>query len=332
MMEEHRRKQCDLFVDNYRLIKSSFKWDNGMNIRLGALLYAMEERVADTKAIKKCKSVIKEISSTFSAFKDTTYFMTASMLSLQQEPEEKFEKAVHIYQEMKKEGFHTSPYLTLAALSVALQVEEYDHRRVIATAKSFYMAMKAEHKFITSSDDYGFATLLAISDRPVEQTVKEMEVCYRLLKESFSYSNAVQSLTHVLALGEEDAALKCTRVEELYEALKKRKCKFGKGLELPFLGVVALLSEDTEKLCDEIVETNEYLKSKKGFGTWSIANQQRVMYAAALVCNDYVENAKNNTIKLPLANSITGIIIAQQLAMITASSAAASAAAVSASC
>jgi hypothetical protein len=326
-MRDTLKNKCDLFADNYNELNKKFKWNYSINTKLGALLYTMENRAVDIEAINRCRKVIKENTGVFSQFKDMTNFMTSVMLSLQMEPEAMLKSAISVYDAMKREGFHSSSYLVIAAISVALQSDPYDYQRIIISAKKYYDAMKEEHRFITSADDYGFAALLAMTDKPVFQTIREMEYCYRTLKEVFSNSNAVQSLTHVIAFSEEDMVAKCKRVVDLHHAMKKRKCKLGYGVELSFLGVIALLQEDSEKLAEEIAETQEYLKSKKGFGYWSSTSTERIMFSVAMVCDDYLTDGKKNTMELTLANNITGIMLAYQMAAMAAASGAAAAAA-----
>lgn len=328
-MRESLANKCDLFANNYNVLNKKFKWNNTINTRLGALLYTMENREADSEAIERCRKIIKDHTGIFSQFKDTTNFMTSVMLSLQPDPEPMFKSVLNVYDAMKTEGFHASPYLVLAAISIALQADPYNYQRVIASAKNYYDAMKVEHKFITSSDDYGFAALLAMSEKPVYQAVKEMEDCYRILKGDFFGANAVQALSHVLTFSEEPAYAKCKRVADLDRALKNRKSKIGSGIELSFLGVIALLQENTEKLADEIAEVKEYLKNKKGFGSWSMSNTERTMFAVAVVCDDYLTDVRRRTMEYTLANNITGILIAQQMAVMAAASGAAAAAAAS---
>jgi hypothetical protein len=329
-MRDTLRNKCELFANNYIELSKNFKWNYSINTKLGALLYTMDNRAADIDAINRCRKVIKENTGIFSQFKDTTNFMTSVMLSLQMEPEAMLKSAVSVYDAMKKEGFHASSYLVIAAISIALQSDPYDYHRVIVSTKKYYEAMKEEHRFITTSDDYGFAALLAMTDKPVFQTVREMEYCYRTLKEVFSSANAVQALTHVIAFSEEDTVAKCKRVIDLYHAMKKRKCKLGYGIEMSFLGLIALLQEDTEKLADEIAEVNEFLVGKKGFGIWSASSKERLMFAVALVCDDYLTDMKKNTMEMTLANNVTGILLAQQMAAMAAASGAAAAAASSA--
>lgn len=316
--------RCDLLAENYRILSNKTWWNYSSNNRLGALLYAMEDRTVDVDAINKCKKIIRDNSGLFSRFKDITYFMTAVILSLKSDPEKVFQATVTIYKDMKKEGFYSSIYLTLAALSIAVQAEPHEYQRIISTTGKFYEAMKTEHRFLTHASDYGYAALLAMSDKSVSSATKDMESCYQTLMNEFFSHNSVQSLSHVLAFGEEDASKKCEKVIKLYQELRNRQCKFGTRYELPVLGVAALLSEDIREMADEIAEVNQYLKQKKGFGVW-LAQKERLMYVTAMVSGEYAAGLKDKTVELSLANSITGILLAQEMAMIAATSAAAAA-------
>jgi hypothetical protein len=230
---------------------------------------------------------------------------------------------------MKTEGFHASHFLVLAAATIALNVDSMEYGRVISAAKKHYDSMNEDHRFITSSDDYGISALLAISDLTVPQTEREMENAFRILKEDFYGSNAVQALTQVLAFNQEETANKCRKVREINNELKKRNCKFGTGLELSMLGVLSILEEDTVKLADAIAETAEYLKNKKGFTNWSIKSKERLMFAAALVCSEYLTWNRMDLAEVTLSSNVISILLTQQMAAITAASAAAAAAAAS---
>lgn len=326
-MRDILRNKCDLFADNYMELKNSFRWNYSTNNRLAALLYTMESRKVNIDAIKWCRNMIKENTGLFSQFKDTANFMTSTMLSLQENPTETFQHTLGIYRELKDTGLHSSAFLVIAALTIALQSKPEDYQRVIKGTKDFYSAMKKEHRLITSFDDYGYAALLALTGQSVDQAVREMESCYWLLKPDFSYSNAVQSLSHVLAFSDENANAKCKRIVDLYQALKNRNLKYGKGLELSFLGITALLKADTQQLANEIMEVNHCIENKKGFGMWSISNRERLMFSVALVCDDYLDSMKKETMEFALANNIAAILLAQQTAAVAAATGATASAA-----
>lgn len=317
-MKETLRDNCDLFAENYYELKRNFKWNNSISSRLGALIFVLEHRTLDIEAINRSRRIINDNTGAFSQFKDITNFMVAVMLSFQKEPEVSLKNMIQVYDAMKKEGFHSSPYLILAAMSVVFQAEKDQYQKITSTARSYYNAMKAQHRFITSSDDYCYCALLAMNGKPVSEDIHEMESCYQRLMESFTHSNAIQSLSHILTMDEEITDIKSKRVLDLYHALRKRKCKFGLGIELSFLGVAVLLDEEIEKLANEIAEINEYLGSKKGFGAWSLIDKERIMYSIAIACSAYLDDTKKNTLEMILTNNITGIIRAQQVTTVTA--------------
>ena len=89
------------------------------------------------------------------------------------------------------------------------------------------------------------------------------------LKDKFGSSNALQSLTHVLTLGEEAADLKCSRTKNIYEELSVKGCKLSKYKELDSLGILVLTTQDVDKITEEIREVYQVLIEKKGFGKWS---------------------------------------------------------------
>jgi len=289
-MREAIRNKCDSFADNYKELSRKFKWGYPINNRLGALLYTLENRDVDVEAINRCRKIIKDNTGVFSQFKDITNFTVSIMISLHSEPETVFKGVLSVYNEMKQEGFRSSHYLVIAATMIAQEADPYYYQQIIRNAKDHYNAMKENHRWITTADDYGFAALLALADMPVPQTALEMENCYRILKADFSSNNVVQALSQVLTFSSEDDASKCRRVYELFQALKERKNKLGPGMALSFVGVLALLKEDSRTLADEIAEAARYLKSKKSFGFWSISSRERVLFAAAIVCNEHLGN------------------------------------------
>ncbi len=329
-MRETLQDKCSLYADNYLKLKDSFKWGYPLNNRLGALLYTMENLLADVEGIKNCREIIKANTSIFSQFQSFTSFMLAVTLSLKSDPENKIRDSLTIYESLKRAGFHSSPYLVLAAASIATYAEPGDYQDCVIKAKAFYDAMKAEHRFLTTADDYSFAALLALSGKEVSPTILEIEDCYHLLKEDFRNSNAVQSLAQVLSFQEEKAQVKCNRVVEIYQELKRRGLKFGLYFELPFLGVLTMIPKDVYEIADEVAEAEGYLKEIKGFGNWSITAKERLMFASALVCDSFLTDETKERLEGKVSNNTTAVLLAQQAMTTAITSAIAAAAAASA--
>ncbi len=330
MISSGLKAKCDLFAENYRILRKNFKWDYSMMHRLGALLYTDAGLTVNVEAIRNAKEIIKKNTGLLSSFKEVTFFALAVMLSLNPEPEDMFKRSLKTYGDLKEAGFYASPFLTLAAFSIAKQSDTQYTRPIVYRAKEFYDAMKKKHRFLTSPHDYGYAAMLALTGLSVDQAVREMETCYEYLKDDFYSHNALQTLTHVLALGEEAADLKCSRAKKLYHQLNVKGCKLSKYKELASLGILVLISGDVDKITDEIRDVYQALIGKTGMGRWSIKKHERTMFAVALVASEYIHGLQENTVALTLANSLTSIVIAQQTAVIIAVSSSGAAAASSA--
>lgn len=116
------------------------------------------------------------------------------------------------WREILKKEFFVSGYLPLSVYVMANMVEPFEYGNVVRKSKDIYQRMKKEHPFLTSGEDSGFAVMFAISDLSVDTAIIKIEECYNLLHKKFLSANAVQALSHTLALGEEDTEKKCNKV------------------------------------------------------------------------------------------------------------------------
>ena len=161
-----------------------------------------------------------------------------------------------------------------------------------------------------------------------EELVTEAENCYRYLTEHTCFQkNAVQSLSHVLALCDGTPEEKCKKTKELYDTLKACGLKYGTSYELPMLGVLAMGYDDYEALAEELAEVSAWLSKQKGFGFWgSVTAKRRLMFAGMLLQESEEKNELSET---TLVQGTVAIVVAQEAAMmatIAASTAASTAA------
>jgi len=328
-MNDALKKRCEQFVGNYLIMRKSFKWETVLLLPLVSMLYVNEGKNIDPGYINYCKAIIKKNAGLFSSFRSRTFIVAAAMLSLADNPEIFFENVQNAYKELKDKRFYGSDYLALSALFMARECDPSRYGEIASKARDLYDEMKRNHPFLTFSSDYTYAVMLAMSGLDTSKVMAEAENCYYRLKIRFRSSDAVQSLSHILAIGEEPAGDKCSRVISLYDELKSRKNRFSVRYGLSALGVISLITGDIVKAADDIIEVSEYLKGQKGFGVFSISKDQRLMLAAGLVSDDYVDAMRKSLMSLTLMNSITSIIIAQQTAVICAATSACAASAAS---
>ena len=176
--------------------------------------------------------------------------------------------------------------------------------------------MKKDHPFLTSTEDSVFAAMLALSDKSDDALLEEAERCYQLLKPNFFSGNAVQSLSHVLALADGRAEDKCDAVLSLFEALKARGRKDGTDFELASLGVLATLPVPQESMVEDILEVDEFLSRQKGYGLLGISKPQRLMQAGMLVITDLARGS--DAMQTAAIGSTIALVIAQEVALCAA--------------
>lgn len=329
-MNEQYSARLDLFAENAQRIKKAFPWQNTMVNRLAGLLYTAENKAADVEAIRASHELIKENTGLFSSFRGTSVISIAALLSLSAEKEQQFANTLTVYDFMKEIKFRASDYLVIAAYQIAAHTTSDRYQHTVERAKMFYDSMKAKHRFLTGQDDYIFSAMLGLSNIDVDRGVDRMEQLYTSLKPEFLSGNSVQALTQVLVLGEE-APEAAARVLALRDAFRTQGIRMDKEYTLSSLGVLSLLPCSREVLVTEVSETYEYLRTKKGFGSWSIGKQELLLLSAALVAFKYVDEVRNGVLTTTLSTSITNIVIAQQAALAGAAAASAAAAASSSS-
>ena len=187
--------------------------------------------------------------------------------------------------------------------------------------------MKKEHPFLTSGEDSVFAVLMAFSDKTDEELINDMEKCFTILKKDFSDGDAVQTMSHILALAEGDPEEKCGRVAMLYNKLKEAGRKYSKYFELAVLCAASLVNDDADEFIADVISTDEYLSEQEGYNNLlGMDKKTRLMHAVMLVNID--RSGSENTAIAAMTGTLA-MIAAQQAAMcaIIAASSASSAAA-----
>lgn len=329
-MRDSLKERCSLFLKNRQAMKKSFKWEYSETHSMGALLYCAENREIDVDELKEYKKLVKEKTGMFSRFRGNVSPAIVAMLSLCDNAEELLEETINTYDLLKKSGFSSSDYLVIATLMFVQNVKKEDYGRVIFKARELYGEMKRVHPFITSHDDYGLTLMLAMTDKDVKEAIIEMEDCYEKLRASLSGKNSLQSLSHILTMSNGDVEEKCTKVVEIFFKLKDRGYKFNTSNgDQAILGLLALLNYDVDKMIDDIIDVDATLKKQRGLGNIAIGKSQRLMYSAALVAYEYVNDEEKGALNVTVSNAITNVLIATETAIICscAASAAASAAA-----
>lgn len=326
-MNEQTMKNCELLIENRDRVKSVFRWDSGLIHLACAGICTAKGVLIDESALENSRGLLKENTGIFSNFRGTARSPIVTMLAVSGNPQETLGQALEVYQ-LLKENFWTSTYLPLASMVIAQRADPSRFGEIAVRTRSIYDRMKAEHQFLTSSEDSAFCALMALSDKTNDTLIEDSERCYSTLKPHFFSSNAVQSLSHVLALCDGTYDEKCQKTMELFDKLRNVGCRYGTSYELPTLGVLAMSGGDLTVISEEIAEINSWLSYQSGLGFFSsVSGKQRLMYAGIVALRNYLNE---DTMQAAAISGTISFIVASEAAMcaaIAASSAAAGASA-----
>jgi hypothetical protein len=315
-MDKDIQSKLELFASNAQTVKKRFTWQHALTHRMAALLYAREGLKADCGKIKQCHNLIKENTGVFSTFRGNMVLSLAALLSLSPDPKRLLEDSLKVYSMMKDEKFRASDHLVIAAYEIAAQGDHMRYNDTVMRSRNFYDGMKSNRFFQTGQDDYIYAAMLGLSDLDVATGVGRIEEIYRKLKGEFWDNNSVQALAQILVLGgSDDDTVK--RVLTLRDVLRSQKIKLDRAYTLPSLGILAMLPVDINVIVADIDKARKALRAQKGFGSWSIATQELLLFAAAIVAGYYALNMANDSVSAAVSTGIANIIIAQQAAMIS---------------
>ena len=361
-MNQNITEKLALFAQNVQTIKKGFVWHHAGTKRLAALLYALQGKTIDCDAIRESHAVIKEKTGVFSMFRGNMSIFIAAMLSLDNGcvtngisihggsqskhltpsgvrlpsaptvsmsvcHRQRLSDVTDVYGMLKAAKFHASDYLAVAAYLIVADTDRANYQNTVDRARQFYDGMKKNNWFHTGQDDYIFATMLGLSDIDLDTGVERVNELYRRLKPEFTMAGggSVQALSQMLTLGgKSDEAL--GHLLLLRNSLRSRRIKLDRAYTLPALGALSLLPVDGNTLVNDMYEAQKYLRAQKGFGLFSIMTQELLLFSSAIISSVYAKEM-NDKVVAATSVSIVNIIIAQQVAMIVAVSAATSAAA-----
>lgn len=313
-MNVEMKERCDLLVKNRECISKAFHWESGMMLLTAASIFTESGKLADVEELKNCERIIKTQTSLFSSFRENAKMPLICYMALSEDPEDYFLKVQEVYQLLKAGKWSGNDYIMLAAMAIVNHARPAEYIQYVADTQVIFSRMKEDHKWLTSGEDIPFAAMLAVSDLVIPDMMDEAEKNYDLLSKSFHDKNVIQSLSHVLAINDADAAVKCERVKVIYNRLKDEKHKYASGFEMAVLGSMLITGLSDEEIVSGIIEADEYLRGEKGFGNFTLGGSLRRMYAAQTILDVYRKN--DDKAHTEILGSSLAVTIAAEICMI----------------
>ena len=318
---------CGRYFENLTCLKSVFAWEPSAIYPVAAAQLTGHGFSADADRLGEARRILKEEEGLFSSFRGNGALPVICSLAASADPRARMEASKTMYRLLKEE-FSGSTYLAMSAVLLPDLVSEDKAAPYIERGRRLYRMMKKEHPILTGSEDSVLAVLLSFSEKSDETVLREMEEAYDFLKEQlrWSGSNSVQTVSHILVLGDRSASQSAQRLVSLFESLQNAGHKYGKDYQLAALATLVISDRDLSSLSRDILDCEAFLSDKKWYkGVLGFSAKDRLMHAAVLTSLQDEGSAVNDA---GVLSSTLAMIAAQQAAMcaIIASSASVSAA------
>ncbi len=288
------QSQCTDFIYSREIIAENNKFENCYLIPVCANIFSCRNIEANLNKFKECRKILESEITQISYLRGNARLPLISMLSVSDNPEVKFSKAMEILSNLKKEIFQTE-YLAILAMILTDIITVEDSDQYIRRGKEIFKNINKVYSFKTSEKDIVFAVLMAFPNKSDDELISEMIYFNNKMQNTFVCSNFVQSMSSVVTLVDGTIGEKCEKINYLYSSLKERKRNYGLFYELPVLGAAAMLPAYDSEVIEDIIEVDEYLSTQKSYGAWGVDNNsRRLMHAIMLVINDYSESNKIN--------------------------------------
>ncbi|MBS4193588.1 DUF4003 family protein [Lederbergia citri] len=311
----------DNYIQIFEQLHNEMKWkvSDKKILMMIASLYSMNKKDFQYEHFFKIADEIKKRAGYFSYMRSESRYTAAAILDVNYgDPESKVSSLFELYENMIKEKFNRGIFSYVAA-SVLLKIAgDRDYHSLIVKAKEIYNAMKKEHPFLTSAEDYPLAVLLAseFSDDVTQRT----EYYYEQLNQNGFYKgNNLQFLSHILSLNNEEVeGALLSRTIHVFDSFKEKGLK-QKATYYPVMGMLALLPEE-ELNMEDIKDVYERFNQEKHFKWQKDIN---LILAVSFFVKDKLKQP--NLAETSLYTTIETILQAQQAAMAGSVAAAAAA-------
>ncbi|HWR23989.1 MAG TPA: DUF4003 family protein [Feifaniaceae bacterium] len=313
-----------LFIKNTEAAKDEFPFQSAMMRRTAALLYAGEGRALDRGRVRDAMRLIKANTGAFSMFRGAAQLGLAAMVSLDAEPEKLLKETLLVYRLLKSNRFPSSMHLVFAAYQIAKTVPQDARQEAVKKAGAMYGAVRRAHPFLAGEQSIIYAALVGSFAKDAEEAAVKTERLYIELSE-LSPRGELLNLSMLLSLS--DGMDISSRVLKISDALKAESLEFGRHFLLPMLGVFALSPLSPNFIAANIAEAASSLRAQKGFGPLFVQKRELLLLSSSLVI--CAQPGGREPLNAALLGGLTGMLIAQQVAVAGAAGAAAAAAAAS---
>lgn len=314
-MKQNLRDNGRRFIQAQRAISRAEPLQNMYARPLCAEMFVEKGADPDIPYLKKCESLLVKEEGFFSDFSGISALMIVTTLAVSSDPKKKL-KQLQKARSLIRKSFPPIPdYIPLASIILTEVKDEAEWPSTVERAKEVYDSLKRNHRILTSGGDILFSLLLAKSGKSTTEVIEATKQCSERLQDQMKMDpESFRSLCRVLAMNGSSAEESCDRFLTLYQTLREKGYKYGKGYQSPMLALAALLPYEIGEVAQDIIDVDTYLSKKEMYRgiVPKYSKTIRLMHAAMIVAG--ASNPENNDPEVTVHHDV---IVAMEITMWT---------------
>ena len=311
-MAERYTGLAEYFVHNVTALRDAYGREEGMLYPVCAAILLERERPITAEELKGLRDHIRMDDDFTGDFKGPAVVPVACMLAASPVPEELTLLAPELYRQMT-EKVPRSAFLAMAILGVVDVIPKTEWKRYIDKTARIYDLME-QHGLLDNEGEALVAALLAMTDKPPERAVFELEELSQWIKPLFPLRSSARAVSVTLSIagGTNDQNLR--HIERFTSALHTAGMKLGGNHSMGLLGALSFSKYDTKRFLERMREADMALAQQSGYhGLFAVARKRRLIHAAILVaCRARKRDHKNTNFDIAYRAALL-IILADAL-------------------
>ena len=286
-MRQSLLERCETQIRNETALRKADRFEFEQLIKFGAFLYASAGCEADAKRTKACRLVLQDRAFAFARFREPIKYVLQTKMALSDDPVVFIEDVLDVYEQLREGGMLPSEVLAMVAVAIVENCPADRRDAVVEKTTAEYEKVKGLGEPLASGPDMLLIVLAVMADKEIDQVAGEVAELFRELKGKYRLdTNVALYVAMVLAFSNKPADDKVAGFFRLFDACDKA----GHATSADNLMVVYAVFADSEYdlgyLVAAIGEADEWLKKKKGYGSFGVGGYGRCLFAALLAFED----------------------------------------------
>ena len=265
--------------------------------------------------IREVRDYIKENTGLLSKLRSHNLSMLSLYLAFEYDYKESFEEVRKGIDKLKEKDIKDCYYAPIMSYEILKNTNAENREVIFERTRQLCEEIKNNHKILGSGNDYVYASVLACSDVEVDKIIDRIEHIYNRLKDmKYSKRDGLLLSSCILALSD-DSESRIKLLNKMVFELEKNDIKIKIEI-LPYIVIMALITNEASDICNDVIEVYEELKKSKGFKL-GLKKNLKIILSCILVSSVYAEE-KNNLDKTSKIVAMDLVEVANMQAMMTA--------------